>query len=400
MAYYWIIGAQVGAILRARFLHPKGSMTAETNSTHMQVIHSESRHPESAEFRRWLGELVLRAGSDLLLVPNAPASIRLEGVLSAIEDKTLSGEEIETAVLPAMAAHAREEYRQYGIADSSYRLEGVGRFRINLHRERGRAAATVRALPSKVPALSELRLPSGVGTIAGLQRGLVIIGGATGSGKTTTLAALVNEINQRDARHIVTIEDPIEYEHAHNKSVIEQVEIGIDAPDFPTALRAAMRQAPDVIVVGEMRDSETARIALSAAETGHLVFTTLHTTDAASTVSRIADSFPQERQHTVRAEMAMALAAMLTQTLIPKRNGGRVPAAELLVLGYGARQHIRKNALQHLHQEITITRKQGSFTLEESLAQLVFQQDLLREEAMTRALHPEDLDTILKAKGF
>jgi twitching motility protein PilT len=375
-------------------------MTGETNSTHIQVIHSETRHPESAEFRRWLGELVLRNGSDLLLVPNAPASIRLEGVLSAIEDKTLSGEEIEAAVLPAMAAHAREEYRQYGIADSSYRLEGVGRFRINLHRERGRAAATVRALPSKVPALSELRLPPGVGAIAGLQRGLVIIGGATGSGKTTTLAALVNEINQRDARHIVTIEDPIEYEHTHSKSVIEQVEIGIDAPDFPTALRAAMRQAPDVIVVGEMRDSETARIALSAAETGHLVFTTLHTTDAASTVSRIADSFPQERQHTVRAEMAMALAAMLTQTLIPKRTGGRVPAAELLVLGYGARQHIRKNALQHLHQEITITRKQGSFTLEESLAQLVFQQDLLREEAMTRALHPEDLDTILKAKGF
>jgi twitching motility protein PilT len=375
-------------------------MTGETNSTHIQVIHSETRHPESAELRRWLGELVLRNGSDLLLVPNAPASIRMEGVLSAIEDKTLSGEEIEAAVFPAMAAHAREEYRQYGIADSSYRLEGVGRFRINLHRERGRAAATVRALPSKVPALSELRLPPGVGAIAGLQRGLVIIGGATGSGKTTTLAALVNEINQRDARHIVTIEDPIEYEHTHNKSVIEQVEIGVDAPDFPTALRAAMRQAPDVIVVGEMRDSETARIALSAAETGHLVFTTLHTTDAASTVSRIADSFPQERQHTVRAEMAMALAAMLTQTLIPKRNGGRVPAAELLILGYGARQHIRKNALQHLHQEITITRKQGSFTLEESLAQLVFQQDLLREEAMTRALHPEDLDTILKAKGF
>jgi twitching motility protein PilT len=375
-------------------------MTAETNSAHIQVIHSETRHPESPELRRWLGELVLRNGSDLLLVPNAPASIRQEGVLSAIEGKTLSGEEIEGAVLPAMAAHAREEYRQYGIADSSYRQEGVGRFRINLHRERGRAAATVRALPSKVPALSELRLPTGVGAIAGLQRGLVIIGGATGSGKSTTLAALVNEINQRDARHIVTIEDPIEYEHAHNKSVIEQVEIGIDAPDFPTALRAAMRQAPDVIVVGEMRDSETARIALSAAETGHLVFTTLHTTDAASTVSRIADSFPQERQHTVRAEMAMALAAMLTQTLIPKRSGGRVPAAELLILGYGARQHIRKNALQHLHQEITITRKQGSFTLEESLAQLVFQQDLLREEAMTRALHPEDLDTILKAKGF
>jgi twitching motility protein PilT len=239
-----------------------------------------------------------------------------------------------------------------------------------------------------------------VGALAKLRRGLVIIGGATGSGKSTTLAALVNEINRNEARHIVTIEDPIEYEHAHDRSLIEQVEIGIDAPDFPTALRAALRQAPDVIVVGEMRDPETARIALSAAETGHLVFTTLHTTDAASTVSRIADSFPQERQHSVRAEMAMALAAMLTQTLLPRRNGGRVPAAELLIVGYGARQHIRKNALQHLHQEITITRKQGSFTMEESLAQLVFQQELSREEAMTRALHPDDLDTVLKAKGF
>ena len=375
-------------------------MTAEGNPARVQVIHSEARTDQSVELKGWLEQLVLRKGSDLLLVPEAPAAIRVEGALSAIGDSPLSGEEIESAVLPILAAHAREEYQQYGIADSSYRVEGLGRFRINLHRERGRAAATVRALPSQVPALADLRLPPGVAALARLQRGLVIIGGATGSGKTTTLAALVNTINQQDARHIVTIEDPIEYEHTHSRSLIEQVEIGIDAPDFPTALRAAMRQAPDVIVVGEMRDPETARIALSAAETGHLVFTTLHTTDAASTVSRIADSFPQERQHSVRAEMAMALAAMLTQTLIPRRNGGRVPAAELLMVGYGGRQHIRKNALQHLHQEITITRKQGSFTMEESLAQLVFQNELSREDAMTRALHPEDLDTMLKAKGF
>jgi len=236
--------------------------------------------------------------------------------------------------------------------------------------------------------------------LAQLGRGLVIIGGATGSGKTTTLAALIHQINQHEARHIVTIEDPIEYEHTHQRSLIEQVEIGSDARDFPTALRAALRQAPDVIVVGEMRVPETARIALSAAETGHLVFTTLHTTDAASTVSRIADSFPQERQHSIRAEMAMALAAMLTQTLLPRRSGGRIPAAELLIVGYGARQHIRKNALQHLHQEITITRKNGSFTLEESLAQLVVQGDLSREDAILRSIHPEDLDILLKTKGF
>jgi twitching motility protein PilT len=374
-------------------------MTVEGNAR-VQVIHSETKGHVPAQLDSWLEQLVSSGGSDLLLVPHAPASMRMEGSLVAIGDSPLSGDEIEAAVLPALAPHAREQYQQNQIADSSYRVEGLGRFRINLHRERGRAAATVRALPSKVPALDELHLPAGVATLAKLQRGLVIIGGATGSGKTTTLAALVNEINQKDARHIVTIEDPIEYEHTHNQSVIEQVEIGIDAPDFPTALRAAMRQAPDVIVVGEMRDPETARIALSAAETGHLVFTTLHTIDAASTVSRIADSFPQERQHSVRAEMAMALAAMLTQTLIPKKNGGRVPAAELLVVGYGARQHIRKNALQHLQQEITITRKQGSFTLEESPAQLVFQNDLGREDAMVRALHPQDLDVMLKAKGF
>ena len=374
-------------------------MTVERKPAHIETI-SSKLSDATAPLREWLEQLVSRNGSDLLLVPGAAASVRIEGVLSSIANHPLTGDEIEASVLPALAAHAREEYQQYGIADSSYRVEGLGRFRINLHRERGLAAATVRALPSKIPSLEELRLPLGVAAIAKLQRGLVIIGGATGSGKTTTLAALINQINQRDARHIVTIEDPIEYEHAHNKSIVEQVEIGIDAPDFPTALRAAMRQAPDVIVVGEMRDPETARIALSAAETGHLVFTTLHTTDAASTVSRIADSFPQERQHTVRAEMAMALAAMLTQTLIPRKNGGRIPAAELLIVGYGARQHIRKNALQHLHQEITITRKQGSFTMEESLAQLVFQQELNREDAMTRALHPDDLDTLLKTKGF
>jgi twitching motility protein PilT len=375
-------------------------MTAEGNASRVQVIQPETAAHDSAKLDAWLEQLVAQGGSDLLLVPHAPASMRMEGALAAIGDSPLTGDEIEAAVLPALAPHASEEYRRSQIADSSYRVEGLGRFRINLHRERGRAAATVRALPSKVPNLDELHLPAGVAALAKLQRGLVIIGGATGSGKTTTLAALVNEINQKDARHIVTIEDPIEYEHTHNLSVIEQVEIGIDAPDFPTALRAALRQAPDVIVVGEMRDPETARIALSAAETGHLVFTTLHTTDAASTVSRIADSFPQERQHSVRAEMAMALAAMLTQTLIPRRNGGRVPAAELLMVGYGARQHIRKNALQHLQQEITITRKQGSFTLEESLAQLVFQNDLAREDAMVRALHPEDLEVMLKAKGF
>ncbi len=248
----------------------------------------------------------------------------------------------------------------------------------------------------KVPSLGELGLPVEIGNLAALRRGLVLIGGAAGAGKSTTLAALVNEINQRDARHIVTIEDPVEYEHAHVRSVIEQVEVGTDAPDFPTALRAALRQAPDVLVVGEMRDPESMAIAVSAAETGHLVLSTLHTTDVASAISRISDSFPVERQSTIRQELAMAISAVLTQTLLPSRKGGRIPAVELLMIGYGARQHIRHNALQHLNQEITMTKGKGSIGLEESLSRLVKGGHLDREEALEFAVHPDDLKSRLR----
>jgi len=351
---------------------------------------------DSVRLDRWLQELTTRSGSDLLLVAGAPPSVRLDGRLQALSEPPLSGDEIEEAVLPALAPHARARYRESGIADASHRVRGLGRFRVNLHRERGRAAAAVRALPAHPPRLSSLGLPAGTEALTRLPRGLVLIGGPTGSGKTTTLAALVDEINRRDARHIVTIEDPVEYEHPHLSSVIEQVEIGIDAPDFPTALRAAMRQAPDVIVVGEMRDPETMRIALAAAETGHLVFSTVHTTDAASTVSRIADSFPPERQNTIRQELSMALAALLTQTLLPRKAGGRAAAAELLFVSYGARQHIRKNALQHLHQEIAITKKQGSVTLEESLARLAREGVVETDEARARAAHPEEFENYLR----
>jgi twitching motility protein PilT len=249
-----------------------------------------------------------------------------------------------------------------------------------------------------VPELSELNLPPQVEALAKLKRGLVLIGGPAGAGKSTTLAALINQINRDEARHVVIIEDPIEYEHLHNRSVIEQVEIGTDAPDFPTALRAALRQAPDIIVVGEMRDPETMHIAVTAAETGHLVLSTLHTTDVASTISRVSDSFPPERQSTIRQELSMALSAVLTQILLPTMNdGGRIPAVELLMVGYGTRHHIRRNALQHLHQEITMTKNQGSQTLEESLAKLVVERKIYREEAMMRAIHPDDLQSLLKS---
>jgi len=365
----------------------------ELNATTAE-LHVPSPSGDTTRIERWLRTVAEQKGSDLLLVAGAAPGLRIEGRVLPLDEGPLDGVDIEEAVLPALAAHARRIYRETGIADGSFRLQGVGRFRINLHRERGRAAAAVRLLPQRVPRLASLGLPSQAEQLASLPRGLVLVGGPTGSGKSTTLAALVEEINRRDRRHIVTIEDPIEYEHVHQKSIVEQVEIGVDAADFPTALRAALRQAPDVIVVGEMRDPETMKIALAAAETGHLVLSTVHTTDVASAVSRIADSFPLERQNTIRQELAMALAAVLTQTLLPRIGGGIVPAAELLMVGYGARQHIRRNALQHLHQEITITRKTGSFTLEESLARLVREGALEWRDAHARAVHVEEFEQL------
>jgi twitching motility protein PilT len=345
----------------------------------------------------WLASLVHRYGSDLLLVEGAPPCIRKDGEIRKIENTVLDGAEIEAAVVPALTSHALQLFRENGIADSSYRIAGLGRFRINLHRERSRSAAAIRALPTKVPALRELHLPPSVENLARIPRGLVLLGGPAGSGKSTTMAALINEINHRESRHIVIVEDPIEYEHTHVRSVVEQIEIGTDAPDFPTALRAALRQAPDVIVVGEMRDPETMRIAVAAAETGHLVLSTLHTTDVASTVARISDSFPLERQSSIRQELAMAIAAVHTQLLLGKKGGGRIPAAELLMVAYGARHHIRRNALQHLHQEIALTKKKGSFTLEDSLVQLIQAGQIDREEALLCSLHPDDLDILLKS---
>jgi twitching motility protein PilT len=352
---------------------------------------------DTSRLERWLSLLRDRGASDLLLVSGAPPVMRLDGRVLPLGEGPLDGDEIHQAVVPALPAHAQRQYRETHIADSSFRVRNVGRFRINLHHERGRPAAAIRVLPTTVPRLNTLGLPASLEALSRLPRGLVLVGGPTGSGKSTTLAAIVEEINRRDARHIITIEDPIEYEHTHKQSIVEQVEIGVDAPDFPTALRAALRQAPDVIVVGEMRDPETMRIALAAGETGHLVLSSIHTTDIGSTISRVADSFPVERQNTIRQELSMALAAVVTQTLLPKIGGGRVPAAEMLLVSYGARQHIRKNALQHLHQEITITRKLGSFSFEESLARLVRDGLVERGEAQARAMHPEELEMSLRA---
>jgi twitching motility protein PilT len=354
-----------------------------------------SLSPDTRSLDLLMARMAHDGASDLLLLVGEPPAFRVNGRVIRSAAEPLDAGDIEDMVLPGLHATAARAYRESGIADAAIKRPGLGRFRVHLHRERGRPAATIRLLPARVPRFETLGLPAGVARLATLPHGLVLIGGATGSGKSTTLAALVNEINRQQARHIVTVEDPIEYEHANQQSVIQQIEIGIDAPDFPTALRGVLRQAPDVIVVGEMRDAETMRMALAAGETGHLVLTTVHATDVSSALARMTDSFPAERQPTIRQEIAAALSAVLVQTLLPASNGGRVPAAELLMVGYGARQHIRRGALHHLHQEATITRKSGSFTLEDTLVHLVKAGVVDRGEAALRANHPDDFANAL-----
>jgi twitching motility protein PilT len=344
---------------------------------------------------RWLAAVRELKGSDLLLVAGRPPTARARGSLHAVDDGVLTADDIARATMPLIPARLRPSFDAGDAIDLAFTRGELGRFRMNLHLERGRIAAAIRALPTTVPTLASLGFSHDLSLISRLPRGLVLVCGPTGSGKTTTVAAIVGEINASYDRHIVTIEDPIEYEHAHVRSVVEQVEIGVDAPGFPVALRAALRQAPDVIVIGEMRDIESIRIAVTAAETGHLVIATVHAPDVAGAVSRVADAFPAERQNTIRQELAMGVAAIMAQSLLPGPDGRLVPAGELLVVSYGARQHIRKNALQNLHQEMTSTRRLGSFTLEESLAVLVRAGRLERQAASLRAAHPEELDLLL-----
>jgi twitching motility protein PilT len=369
-------------------------LASELNLVAPQRTAEAPSRPRSIE--SWLRRLRELQGSDLLLVAGAPPVVRASGRLVPTSELVLTAEDVEASVAPLVPSRLQQIYRTGAAVDLAFTIRGLGRFRMNYHRERGRAAAAIRALPLRIPQLADLHFTHDISILSTIPRGLVLVGGPTGSGKTTTLAALVNDINSRDARHIVTIEDPIEYEHVHQRSLVEQVEIGVDTPDFPTALRSALRQAPDVIVIGEMRDPETMRMALAAAETGHLVFATVHTTDVAAAIARIADGFPGDRQNGVREELAMSLAAILTQTLIPTLEGALVPSAELLMVSYGARQHIRKNALQHLHQEIAITRKAGSFSFEESLAKLVERNVMDRNEARLRAPHPEEFDSLAR----
>jgi len=360
---------------------------------------------EGNPLERYLIEMAQRGASDLLLIAGNPPIMRIGGRLAKTDGATLEANEVASLFSPLIAGRTRALFEENGSADFSLRLGRTAgeddrrawRFRVNVHRQRGTIAAAIRSLPNDIPTLAQLNLPPALAELVKPTRGLVLVCGPTGSGKTTTLASLVGEINHNEQRHIVTIEDPIEFEHRNSKSIIEQIEIGRDAPSFAAALRAALRQDPDVILVGEMRDLETVSIALTAAETGHLILSTLHTSDAAQAIHRVIDVFPPQQQSQIKQQLALSLNAIVCQTLIPRSDStSRAVAVEVLLANNAVRNHIRHDKLQHLATEITIAKRQGMISFEDSLARLVRQGQISIEDARIRAPRPDELDSLLR----
>lgn len=349
-----------------------------------------------------LSTMVAEKASDLLLVTGRSPLLRIDGSLRKLAGGTVESRALREMFEPFLDTRGRRALVERGSADFSLQLPDAvegrfpWRFRANLHRQRGELAAAIRALPREIPSLSELNLPPELAELVRPGHGLVLLCGPTGSGKSSTLAALVREIYRHRACHIVTIEDPVEYDHRSDRGAIEHVEIGRDAPSFAQALRSAMRQDPDVLLVGEMRDLETIAAAMTAAETGHLVLSTLHSGSAARAVHRIVDIFPPEQQTQVRVQLAQALRAVVVQHLLPRSGGvGRVPAVEVLQATYAVRQLIRGQHPEKLYNEITLGRRQGMRTLEASLAEWVRTGGVDREEALLRANHPQELESLL-----
>ncbi|MGU3473748.1 type IV pilus twitching motility protein PilT [Paenibacillus sp. D51F] len=319
-----------------------------------------------------LGEARRRGSSDLHLSPGAPPMLRTAGRLESW-GTPLAAADTEAMILPLLGSVMETSLREQGEADLAYEADGA-RFRLHAFRQRGGISLAARVIPASVPSLEELGVPAVAREWAERRQGLLLITGPTGSGKSSTLASLIGHINRTSSRHIVTLEDPVEYVHPHGKSLIDQREVGVDTASFESGLRAAMREAPDVILVGEMRDPETMAAALTAAETGHLVLSTLHTADAPQTVDRIIDSFPASRQGQIRSQLASLLIAVQSQRLLRRAGGtGRLCAAEIMVNTPAVANLIRTEKVHQIRSVMQTGRAQGMCTLEGSVRMLLEQ---------------------------
>jgi twitching motility protein PilT len=349
-----------------------------------------SMHEAKRELDNLLTLLIERGGSDLHITAGIAPCMRINGDLTPLEGRDrLLPVDTETLIRSVLSDAMWHKFEQNQELDTAYALPGVSRFRMNVYRQRGAVGAVMRAIPHKIRSLEELGLPQTVEALAQLPRGLVLVTGPTGSGKSTTLASLLDVANQTRAAHIVTIEDPIEYLHRHGKSVVNQREVGSDTADFSVALKHVLRQDPDIILVGELRDLETTSVAVTAAETGHLVLATLHTQSAAQTVDRLIDIYPPHQQQQIRAQLANCLQAVVTQSLAPRKDGmGRTIVCEIMIATSAIRNLIREGKVHQIPSFLQASGDVGMISFDQHLAQRYGEQLISKATGMELAHDP------------
>ncbi len=346
---------------------------------------------------RLLETCIKRGASDLHLTVGRPPTLRLHGRLRPLETKVLEPEDTVSLMKAITPELSQQELQEQGSTDFGFQYGKAGRFRTAVFRQKGNIALTLRLIPSKIFTFEEIGLPPIIKSLCRRPRGLFLVTGPTGSGKTTTLATMIDYINKNFDRHIVTVEDPIEYYHSHNKSLVNQREVGVDVPSFDEGLRRVLRQDPDVILVGELRDLETTQAAMRAAETGHLVFGTLHTTSAHRTVTRLIDQFPVDQQEQIRVMLSESMIATLCQALLPmKERKGRVAAFEFMVVTNAISNLIRENKVFRIPSSIQTGKKLGMQLLDDHLFQLVSEGKVEDKEAIDQATNPGDLQEKIK----
>lgn len=345
------------------------------------------------DLQKLLEDAVQYKASDVHLTVGKAPIFRMDGELRESGNEKLSPDQVRELLLPIIDEHHREELKQEGETDFAHAIPGTGRFRVNVYQQRGAYAAAIRILPYEIPLPDTLGLPQEVIDLSSKKRGLVLVTGPTGSGKSTTLASLIRTINEKYAKHIITLEDPIEYLHRHGKSMVNQREIGSDSRSYAHALRAALRQDPDVILVGEMRDLETISTAITAAETGHLVFSTLHTIGAEKTIDRIIDVFPPGQQQQVRIQLASVLECIISQQLLARSDTfGRVAALEVLFVNPAVRNLIREGKTFQIPSVMQTSRKIGMQTMDDALYQLCMERKIDGEQAVTFAQNSAEME--------
>lgn len=349
------------------------------------------------EIKDLLQVLINRQGSDLHLAPGYEPVIRVDGRLTNVSDQKLDLQQVITLLYSILPEDKQKQFEEKKELDVSYTLKETGdRFRVNIYTMKGAPAAAFRLVPRDIKTIEELRLPEVLYDFTKLSQGLVLCAGPTGHGKSTTLASLLQEINKNNYRHILTVEDPIEYVYPRGLSMISQREIGTDTENFEIALRSALREDIDVVLVGELRDYETTAAAITIAETGHLVFGTIHTNDASQTIDRIIDIFPHQQQPQVRAQLASVLEGVISQRLIPQINGGRVVAAEVLIASPAIKNLIREGKVYQINNVLQTSADLGMITLEKSLVSRVKDGLITIDDAQHYAENPDEVMRLLR----